>query len=95
MSAAPLPQPPPTPDGAGMRAPAAPLVPLEEPPPEEEGLPPWVMTFGDMMSLLLTFFILLFSMSELEVEKFRLAAESIRSADTRRRVRCDRRVGRR
>ncbi len=79
MSAAPLPQPPPTPDGAGLRAPAAPGAPPEQPPPEEEGLPPWVMTFGDMMSLLLTFFILLFSMSELEVEKFRLAAESIRS----------------
>jgi chemotaxis protein MotB len=78
VSAAPLPQPDPTADGNGLRAPASPPVPPEEPPPEDEGLPPWVMTFGDMMSLLLTFFILLFSMSELEVEKFKLAAESIR-----------------
>lgn len=45
--------------------------------PVEEGSPAWMMTFGDMMSLLLTFFILLFSMSELETEKFRLAAASM------------------
>ncbi len=41
--------------------------------PAEEGAPLWTVTFGDMMSLLLTFFILLFSMSELKVEKFMLA----------------------
>jgi len=35
------------------------------PPP---GAPDWVMTFGDMMSLLLTFFILLVSLSELKKE---------------------------
>lgn len=35
---------------------------IEEDPPA--GIPEWVVTFGDMMSLLLTFFILLFSMSE-------------------------------
>jgi chemotaxis protein MotB len=45
--------------------------------PAEEGAPSWVITFGDMMSLLLTFFILLFSMSEIEVEKFREAAKSL------------------
>jgi chemotaxis protein MotB len=54
----------------------------EEPtaPPAEEGAPTWTVTFGDMMSLLLTFFILLFSMSELEVEKFLLASQSLREA---------------
>lgn len=36
---------------------------IEEDPPA--GIPEWVVTFGDMMSLLLTFFILLFSMSEI------------------------------
>ncbi len=36
---------------------------IEEDPPA--GIPEWVITFGDMMSLLLTFFILLFSMSEI------------------------------
>ena len=35
-------------------------------------------TFGDMMSLLLTFFILLFPMSTIEIEEFRIAAQSIR-----------------
>ena len=35
------------------------------PPP---GAPDWVMTFGDMMSLLLTFFILLLSLSEIKKE---------------------------
>lgn len=34
---------------------------IEEDPPA--GVPEWVVTFGDMMSLLLTFFVLLFSMS--------------------------------
>jgi len=33
-----------------------------------EGAPEWVMTYGDMMSLLLTFFILLVSLSELKKE---------------------------
>ena len=50
------------------------------PPPAEEGAPLWTVTFGDMMSLLLTFFILLFSMSEIKVEKFLLASESLREA---------------
>lgn len=56
---------------------------LEEevaPPPVEEGAPSWTVTFGDMMSLLLTFFILLFSMSELKVEEFLLASQSLREA---------------
>lgn len=34
----------------------------------EEGAPLWVLTFGDMMSLLLTFFILLAALSELKKE---------------------------
>ncbi|MDH3223857.1 MAG: hypothetical protein OEO23_09080, partial [Gemmatimonadota bacterium] len=46
----------------------------------EEGAPAWMMTFGDMMSLLLTFFILLFSMSSIEVEKFKAATESLAEA---------------
>ena len=30
------------------------------------GVPEWVVTYGDMMSLLLTFFIMLVSLSELK-----------------------------
>lgn len=48
----------------------------EEPDP---GIPEWVVTFGDMMSLLLTFFIMLVSMSEMKQdEKFQAVAESLR-----------------
>ena len=48
----------------------------EEPPP---GVPEWVVTFGDMMSLLLTFFIMLVSMSEIkEDKKFQAMVESFR-----------------
>ena len=35
---------------------------------EPPGVPEWVVTYGDMMSLLLTFFIMLVSMSELKEE---------------------------
>lgn len=49
-------------------------------PVEEEGAPTWMVTFGDMMSLLLTFFILLYSMSELRQERFVLASQSLREA---------------
>lgn len=43
------------------------------------GVPEWVVTFGDMMSLLLTFFIMLVSMSEVKKEEqFQAMVESIR-----------------
>jgi chemotaxis protein MotB len=41
-------------------------MPPEEPP---AGVPEWVVTYGDMMSLLLTFFIMLVSMSELKSDQ--------------------------
>jgi chemotaxis protein MotB len=45
----------------------------------ENGSPEWLMTFGDLMSLLLTFFILLYSMSEVkENDRFQEAIESLR-----------------
>ena len=50
---------------------------VEEEP--EAGIPEWVVTFGDMMSLLLTFFIMLVSMSEMKQdEKFQAVAEALR-----------------
>ncbi len=43
------------------------------------GIPEWVVTFGDMMSLLLTFFIMLVSMSEVkQEEQFQALVESMR-----------------
>ncbi len=49
---------------------------IEEEP--DRGLPEWVVTFGDMMSLLLTFFIMLVSMSEIkEQERFQALVDSM------------------
>lgn len=39
----------------------------EEPPPE--GAPEWMLTYGDMVTLLLCFFVLLFTMSEIKKDK--------------------------
>ena len=45
------------------------------------GAPEWMVTFGDMMSLLLCFFVILVSMSEMkEDEKFMKVRESIKKA---------------
>lgn len=41
---------------------------------EEAG---WIVTFADLMSLLLVFFVLLYSISSLNVEKFKVALQSI------------------
>ncbi|EXJ22392.1 Flagellar motor rotation protein MotB [Alkalibacterium sp. AK22] len=46
----------------------------------QAGAPPWMTTYSDLMSLLLTFFILLFSMSIVSEERFREVAESLRMA---------------
>ena len=43
------------------------------------GSPGWMTTFSDLMSLLLTFFILLYSMSTVDVEKFRQISISLQS----------------
>lgn len=45
--------------------------------PPEAGVPEWILTYGDMMSLLLCFFIMLFSMSTLQVVKVQAAIESL------------------
>ncbi len=41
------------------------------------GSPGWMTTYSDMMSLLLTFFILLYSMSNIDVVKFRNISQSL------------------
>ncbi|MDX1348368.1 MAG: flagellar motor protein MotB [Thiomicrorhabdus chilensis] len=40
----------------------------------------WLMTFADLMSLLMAVFVLLFAMSTLEIPKYRSAVESLREA---------------
>jgi chemotaxis protein MotB len=49
-------------------------------PPADEGLPPWMATFADMMTLLLCFFVLLLSFAEQSEEKYRDALGSLRGA---------------
>ncbi len=46
----------------------------------EEGLPAWVMTFADLMSLLMCFFVLLLSFSEMDVSKYKEMAGSMKNA---------------
>ncbi|CCQ91993.1 MotB1 [Nitrospina gracilis 3/211] len=47
---------------------------------ETTGVAPWVITFADMVTLLMVFFILLYAMGSIEEEKFRQIRESLRSA---------------
>lgn len=49
---------------------------------ESGGAAPWVVTYSDLMSLLLTFFILLYSISTVDAEKFRNITEYLQIALT-------------
>lgn len=54
---------------------------IAQPPDQQpEGAPAWIVTFADLMSLLLTFFVLLLSFSSMEIDKFNTMAGSIKSA---------------
>ena len=46
----------------------------------EEGAPAWVVTFGDLMSLLLCFFVLLLSFSEMDRNRYRMVSGSVKNA---------------
>lgn len=54
----------------------------EAPAKEEEGggAPAWVMTFADLMSLLMCFFVLLLSFAEMDLQKFKQIAGSMKNA---------------
>ncbi len=47
---------------------------------DEEGAPAWMVTFADLMTLLLVFFVLLFSISSVEKERFKSVLSSIQIA---------------
>lgn len=49
-------------------------------PPAEEGAPGWIVTFADLMSLLLTFFILVLSFANMDIVRFRDMLGSIQDA---------------
>ncbi len=44
------------------------------------GAPAWVITFADLMSLLMCFFVLMLSFSEMDVQKYKLIAGSMKMA---------------
>lgn len=46
----------------------------------DEGAPAWVMTFADLMSLLMCFFVLLLAFSEMDVLKFKQLSGSMKAA---------------
>ncbi|SMF37545.1 OmpA family protein [Desulfovibrio gilichinskyi] len=56
------------------------LKPKNNDPPPEEGLPPWMATFADMVTLLLCFFVLLLSFASNDAEKFKELLGSIQDA---------------
>lgn len=47
---------------------------------ESAGLPAWVMTFADLMTLLMCFFVLLLAFSEMDVSKFKQLSGSMKDA---------------
>lgn len=47
---------------------------------QETGAPPWMATFADLMSLLMCFFVLLLSFSEMDAQKYKLIAGSMKQA---------------
>ena len=47
---------------------------------QKKGSPAWMTTFADMMTLLLCFFVILFSMSQIQIIKFAGLASSLSSA---------------
>lgn len=50
------------------------------PPPVEEGIPPWMATFADMVTLLLCFFVLLLSFTNQDITNFKIMMGSITEA---------------
>jgi chemotaxis protein MotB len=47
---------------------------------EPRGVPAWVMTFADLMTLLMCFFVLLLSFSEMDIAKFKQLSGSMKDA---------------
>ncbi len=47
---------------------------------DDDDGPAWITTFADLVTLLLVFFILLFTMSSVEIERFQVVMQSIQSS---------------
>ncbi len=50
----------------------------EDTPPA--GSPAWMTTYGDMVTLLLCFFVILFAMSEIDIQKFQAVLQSFQGS---------------
>lgn len=53
---------------------------FDDDPPPSSGAPAWVVTFADLMSLLLTFFVLLLSFATMDAIRFKKVADSLKDA---------------
>ncbi|MBU1610886.1 MAG: OmpA family protein [Proteobacteria bacterium] len=53
---------------------------VEKPPTPEEGLPPWMATFADLVTLLLCFFVLLLSFTNTDTANMRMMLGTMRDA---------------
>jgi chemotaxis protein MotB len=49
-------------------------------PPRSSGPPPWIVTFADLMVLLMCFFVLMLSFSEMDAQKFKQMSGSLSNA---------------
>ena len=56
------------------------MIELDPEAEREEGAPAWMATFADLMSLLVCFFVLLLSFSEMDVVKYKKIAEAMSEA---------------
>ncbi len=56
------------------------MLDAEPAPPQKKGIPAWVMTFADLMTLLMCFFVLLLSFSEMDAAKFKQLSGSMKEA---------------
>jgi len=52
-----------------------------QPPDQKKGAPLWMVTFSDLVTLILVFFILLFSMSQIDLKKFQAIADSFKQRE--------------
>lgn len=53
---------------------------VEDPPPPEEGLPAWMATFADLVTLLLCFFVLLLSFANMDTANMRMMLGAMRDS---------------
>src|ERR1700741_4525944 len=56
------------------------MIDLDDELPRSSTPPPWIITFADLMVLLMCFFVLMLSFSEMDVAKFKLMSGAMHEA---------------